>query len=123
VAGAAIAGVGAIALALWYGEPILNAIYTPEYARRADVFCWLTVATALGAVGSFLGYGMTAARRFVVQAPLFAIIVVVTSLACYFLIPRYGLRGAALSTTIAMFVQVAGSALVVRSMIRGETEQ
>jgi O-antigen/teichoic acid export membrane protein len=111
-------GCAAAAVALGWGGVILQTLYTAEYARRNDVFVWLTIAMALGAAGSFLGYGMTSARCFRVQAPLFALVVLATTLASALLIPRHGLLGAALATTIGQAVQLVGSAWVVQSILR-----
>jgi O-antigen/teichoic acid export membrane protein len=111
-------GCAAVAIALVWGRAILRVLYTAEYAQRTDVFVWLTIATALGAVGSFLGYGMTSARSFRVQAPLFALVVLATTIACALLIPRHGLLGAALAITIGQAVQVIGAAWVIQSLLR-----
>jgi O-antigen/teichoic acid export membrane protein len=111
-------GCAAVAIALGWGGVILRVLYTAEYAQRTDVFVWLTIATALGAVGSFLGYGMTSARSFRVQAPLLALVVLATTIACAVLIPRHGLLGAALAATIGQVVQVAGAAWVIQSLLR-----
>jgi O-antigen/teichoic acid export membrane protein len=115
-------GCAAVVLALGWGGVILQTLYTAEYAQRTDVFAWLTIAMALGAVGSFLGYGMTSARSFRIQAPLFALVVLATTLSCALLIPRHGLLGAALATTIGQAVQVAGSAWIIQSILRRAKE-
>lgn len=125
LSGLAAGGGGvAIALALGLGPLILRTLYTADYAQRADVFVWLTIAATVGAVASFLGYGMTAARSFRVQAPLFAIVVLATTAASAVLIPRHGLIGAALATTIGATVQLLGSAWVIHAILRrGRTDQ
>jgi O-antigen/teichoic acid export membrane protein len=115
-------GCAAVAVALVWGGAILQTLYTAEYARRTDVFVWLTIAMALGAAGSFLGYGMTSARSFRAQAPLFAFVVLATALSSALLVPRYGLLGAALATTVGQVVQLVGSAWVVRSILRRAQE-
>jgi hypothetical protein len=38
-------------------------------------------------------------------------------MACHFLIPRFGLRGAALAALVAMCVQLLGTALVIHSAL------
>jgi O-antigen/teichoic acid export membrane protein len=115
---AAVGGGLAVAIVLGWGRVILSALYTPAYAERADVLLWLTVAAALGAVASLLGYGMTAARCFRVQAPLFGIVALATTVASAVLIPRRGVLGAALATTAGTIVQLLGSGAVVHSIIR-----
>ncbi len=71
------------------------------------------VATGIGYVASFLGYGMTAARYFRAQLPLFAFVTGTATLACLWLIPSGGLRGAAIALTIAIVVQACGSLAIV----------
>src|SRR5262249_36547476 len=83
-------------LVVWIaGREILALIYTPEYAGRSEVLVVLMVSAGLSAVASFLGYGMTAARRFAVQAPLFVLVALATLLASVLFVPSVGLVGAA----------------------------
>jgi O-antigen/teichoic acid export membrane protein len=115
---AVVGGCAAVLIALGWGRILLQTLYTDEYARNTDVFVWLAIATAVGAVGSFLGYGMTSARCFRAQAPLFAVGVVATTLVSALLIPWLGLLGAALATTIGQVVQLLGSAWVIQTILR-----
>lgn len=55
------------------------------------------MAAGVGYMVSFLGYGMTALRYFRVQIPLFASVVGISALVCFFLVPVSGLKGAALA--------------------------
>src|SRR5271166_539539 len=74
------AGIGASGLlvALVAGRFILTLLYKPEYAEHTELFAWLTVAATASYASSFLGYGMTAARKFRVQTPLFVVVSLVT---------------------------------------------
>jgi O-antigen/teichoic acid export membrane protein len=105
-----VAGVGA---SLIVGRPLLMLLYRPEYAERPDVFVWLMVAAGLSYVASFLGYGMTAARRFGPQLPLFAATVAVCATACALWVPRVGMVGAAWSLAAMAVVQSVGSSYIV----------
>jgi O-antigen/teichoic acid export membrane protein len=107
-----ILGCGGVLVALVAGKPILTLIYGSAYARQ-DVFVWLMCAAALYYVASFLGFGMTAARYFRVQPLLFALVTGSTVLACVWLVPPYGLIGAALALIIAACIQVLGSLSIV----------
>ena len=109
------AGIGALGLlaALVAGRQILASLYKPEYADHADLFAWLMVAATVSYVASLLGYGMTAARRFREQTPVFTASSAVTFAGCALLIPRFGLLGAAWSYVLALSVQLFGSALVL----------
>jgi O-antigen/teichoic acid export membrane protein len=109
----ALLGGGAVATALVAGPELLTFCYGPEYAEHANLFVWIAAAGALGYVGSFVGYGMTAARQFFVQMPLFIVVGLATAAACALLVPDYGLIGAAWAMGVGAFVQLAGSALVI----------
>ena len=105
-------GAGGVAASLLAGGPLLNFVYGTDYGEHRELFVHLMVAAAFIYVGSFAGYVMTAAQRFGVQAPLAGVVVLVSCLACWLLVPRYGLTGAALATTAAAAVQFALSALI-----------
>ena len=126
--GVALGGAFVLA-ALAAGEQILALVYGPEYARHLDAFIWLMVAAAIYYVASFMGYGMTAARYFRVQMPLFALVAATSGLACLWLAPSYGLRGAAMARVVTAMVQAAGGIAVIahalrsiRKMAKGELE-
>lgn len=110
-------GIAGVALSALAGRPFLSIAFRPDYADSADVLIWVMVAGAIGYVASFLGYGVTATRRFIVQAPLIAVVTASTALACVILIPRYGLIGAAWALSGAAAVQLVGSAAVLRGAI------
>jgi O-antigen/teichoic acid export membrane protein len=105
------------------GREILALLYTREYAQHSDLFLLLTIATGIGFMSSFLGHGMTAARRFAVQAPLFLTLTAILVTACAILIPRYSLRGAAFAVIITVTLQLAGSAAVVLWAMRKAGER
>ena len=99
-------GLASILVAYVAGEDILTIVYQPEYAKYADLFIWLMVTAGIGYVSSFLGEGMTAARYFRVQIPLFVIVTSTSAIASLWLIPRNGLRGAAIALMIAEIVRI-----------------
>jgi O-antigen/teichoic acid export membrane protein len=111
--GALLGGAG-ILVAIAGGRELLTLLYTPEFAARSDVFVWLMVVGAVSYLASFLGYGMTAARCFRAQFPLFALVTGGSAMACFWLVPRSGLSGAAWAMLAAALVQLAGSAWVTR---------
>jgi O-antigen/teichoic acid export membrane protein len=114
----ALMGAAAVVLALVGGRTLLKWLYRPEYAERADVLLWLMVAGGAQFLASFLGYGMTAARRFKAQFPLFVGVTAASIVMSWWLIPAYGLKGAALALLISAIIQVVGSAAVVRHALR-----
>lgn len=110
---AALGGAGFLA-AVFFGREILSLVYRPEYAARQDVFIWLMAASGALYLGSTMGVAVTAVRCFAPQLPLFALSAGVTTLACFLLIPRMGMQGAAAAIFISSIVQSAGGALLLR---------
>jgi len=100
------------------GKPILTHLYRPEYAAYADVFLWLSVGGLVSNAASVFGYGMTAARYFRAQLPVFAVVTAVTALACAVLVPRWHLVGAAVGMTLSALAQAVGSAGVMAHALR-----
>jgi O-antigen/teichoic acid export membrane protein len=114
--GALLGGAG-ILVALVAGRELLTLLYGPEYVQP-ELLLWLMVAAGIAYVASFLGYGVTAARYFQIQLPLFALVTAVTGLACLLLVPARGLRGVAVALVISSSVQAACSLVVVVRALR-----
>lgn len=112
-------GLAGVLMALFAGREILTLFYRTEYADHVDAFVWITVATGISYIASFLWYGMTAARRFKVQMPLFALVIVALIISCFWLIPAKGLTGAAIALVIATVIQAGLSLAVVMSALYG----
>jgi O-antigen/teichoic acid export membrane protein len=109
----AVMGILAIALASLGGRIILTTIDGPEYALHSDLLVLIMIAGSMQFIASFLGYGMTAARRFRAQLPLFLVITATSIIMSYLLIPLYGLKGAAYALLISSVVQVIGSLIIL----------
>jgi O-antigen/teichoic acid export membrane protein len=90
--GALLGGIG-VGVTWLLGKQLLTLLYKAEYAQYSDLLVWLMVAAALEYISAFLGTGITCARYFRVQVPLFATTAVVMAIACFFLIPSQGLSG------------------------------
>ncbi len=116
----AIVGILGIGLALFFGPTFLRLVYRADYAQYAAVLTWLMAAAAFAYVASILGYGMTAARVFRPQVPLFLAATSVTALACWFLVPRLGLMGSAYAILIGSVFSCAGSAYFVFTSLRSQ---
>jgi O-antigen/teichoic acid export membrane protein len=76
------------------------------------------VAAGLNYVASFLGYGITAARYFKIQMLLNGVTATAALLMCGWLVPRYGLRGAAVAIVVAAIVQLVNLALTALHALR-----
>ncbi len=113
-----IMGVLGILVVLIFGKEILNIFYKPEYAKYLDVLVLLMVTALISNLSSFLGYGMTAARCFSVQMPLFLVVTSTSAIFCIWLIPSMGLYGAAISIMIVAIVQAVLSFGVIIFALR-----
>jgi O-antigen/teichoic acid export membrane protein len=114
---AGILGTGGVLVSLIAGKQVLRLLYRADYASYLDVFTCLLIAAGIGYVASILGYGMTAARLFAPQLPLFTIVLAFSALGSFRWVPAYGLRGAAYALTLAAAIQLLGSlAILVRAL-------
>jgi len=118
---ATIPGLAAIGILATFGEPVLRLVYGQAYAAHVDVAIWVMAAAALACAASVLGYGLTAARCFHQQVPLFVVVMGIAALAMYELVPRYGLVGAAAGQIVTAVAQLSGSALILYFAVRRQT--
>jgi len=116
--GGVVLGCGGVVLSSVAGELILRLLYGTEYADHSDVLVIAMVAAGIGYIASFLGYGMTAARRFREQLLLFVVVVAATLLSVAYLVPLHGLLGAALSLLVTSCMQAAGGWAILRHALR-----
>ena len=105
VAIAALLGCAGVLVAVVAGDRILIVIYGYEYAEQTNLFIWLMIAAGFTYISSFLGYGITAARYFRIQMPLFAAVATTSALACLWLLPKLGLLGAAIALIMSAIIQ------------------
>jgi O-antigen/teichoic acid export membrane protein len=115
---AAALGTAALGMALVAGRPVLSFVYRPEYSEHIDLLLLMIVDATLVAIGSFLGFGMTASRCFRPQIPIMAATVVTTVVCTLVLVPRFGLMGAGYGLLIASFVRAAASYIVLDSAMK-----
>jgi O-antigen/teichoic acid export membrane protein len=116
-AGAAVGLAGAL-VSLVAGGPILELIYTREYAQADDLLTALALAAVAGFAASFAVGALTAAQEFKRQIPVFVAVVVATAAASALLIPRYGLLGAAAATAVSGVVQLVGCSTALLRLLR-----
>jgi len=106
---------------LW-GRPLLTLLYRPDYAQHANVFVWVMVAAAISYMASMLGYGMTAARIFRAQVPIFAVSALGITLTCLLLIKPYGLIAGAYALAVGAGVAVLGSTAMLVARLRHQLD-
>lgn len=116
---AAVLCLAGVALVKVAGAEILTLIYSEEYARHTPLLLLFTLLAGLQFAGSFVGYAMTAARRYRVQLPLFVVVTLVCTAGSYWLIPAYGLDGAVYALMLSALVTLAGSVAILVSALRG----
>jgi O-antigen/teichoic acid export membrane protein len=104
--------IAGVLVSVFAGYQLLGLLYRHEYAVYNNVLIWLMIVAGMCYITSFLGYGMTAARYFRVQLPLFMVVVAVTFGASLWLIPRFALTGAALAMGVGALAQLVGSCFV-----------
>lgn len=103
---AVVAGVAGLAVSLAAGGPLLGFVFGAPYARSADVLAWVMAVGIVAYAASCLGYALTATRRFRVQLPLFTGTTLVCAAACYWLVPLYGVTGAAWAWGASQIVEL-----------------
>jgi O-antigen/teichoic acid export membrane protein len=100
------------------GQPLLAVLYSADYAAYFEDLILVTIAAAIQLVTGMLGYGLTAARSFRLQAALAAASCAVTALVAALLVPGHGVRGAALTVLVTSVVMGVGFAMAVRWTLR-----
>jgi O-antigen/teichoic acid export membrane protein len=110
-------GLAGLALAHACGERLLAAVYGQEYAARSGVFTLLMTATAIQCVASVFTSGVTSARCFRIQVPLYAAMAGANALACAVWIPKLGLTGGAMGMIVAASVQLVLAAVILAFLI------
>ncbi len=112
-----VLGLAGLTMAYAGGGRLLTIFYSPEYAARSGVFTLLMTATAIQCVASVFTSGVTSARCFRIQVPLYAAMAGANALACAFWIPRLGLAGGAMAMIVAASVQLVLAAAILGVLI------
>jgi O-antigen/teichoic acid export membrane protein len=106
-----------------FGHQLLTLLFSPDVAKELGLFHWLLVSTLLVFVSSYLWYAITATGNYKAQIPLFLCSVITNGLACLIFVPIFGVIGAAMGASMALFVQMIGSAIVLFLVIRQSRKQ
>lgn len=108
-----IYGLVGILLTILIGKQVLGIFYTQDYVGYHKLFILLMITGMLMYAGSFLGFALTAMRKFRIQPILSIIWVVSTIILSLVLIPTYGLTGAAYVSIITTGIQLLSLAITV----------
>lgn len=114
LAGGAIVGAPLVAGGLVMAEPLLAFLFGSPYNEGARALQWLLVSLGLVFIHGLLHNVYVVTGRANVQARWFALGAVVNVFANLWLIPRYGIAGAAAATALAEAVITAGAVFVSR---------
>jgi O-antigen/teichoic acid export membrane protein len=117
VAAGALFGAAGLVVGLCFGERLLMLLYGAEYAAHYRVLWLLILATAIYGVACMFTSAVTAARRFRIQVPLYAMIVGANGIGCALWVPKAGLAGGAAALVLSASVHLALGAGVVFSLL------
>jgi O-antigen/teichoic acid export membrane protein len=109
----AMLGAAGLVAGYFGGRLFLSLAFRPEYAARLDVFHWLLWAGAFNNIFSMLGYCLIAARYFRAVIGLQIVAVLASFLACLWLVPAWGILGAAMSMVISLALQILVCAFIL----------
>ncbi len=107
ILGVLIAAVG-VPAAFLVGRPLLTLLYRREYADHVGLFALFVGIAGLGTIGTFIFCGVTAARSFQAQVPVYFRAMLVGVAGAALLIPRWGLVGAGTALLLSSMTVVLG---------------
>lgn len=116
ILGALIAAAG-VPLTFLVGRQLLTIIYGSEYAEHVGLLALFVAITGLGTIGSFLFCGLTAARAFRAQVPVFFAAVLIGLAGAAMLVPRFGLIGAGVGLLLSTAAVVLGGVWALRQVV------
>jgi O-antigen/teichoic acid export membrane protein len=106
-------GLAGLAAAHGFGGWLLRVFYNADYAAHAHLFTLLMIAAAIHFAASMLTSGITSARRFRIQVPLYLMVAAATALGCARWVPTMGLAGAALGVICGAVTRLVLAGAVV----------
>lgn len=116
-------GLAGLAVAQVAGKRILALFYGPQYAAGSTVFVLLILAAAIHCAASMLTSGVLAARQFRIQVAMFTVVVLTSALACYRLVPTFGLYGGAMGMVAGAVMRLVLAAVVLVHLLLAQTRR
>lgn len=110
--GMLIAAVG-VPLTFLVGRSLLTLLYRREYADHVGLLALFVGVAGLTTIGSFLLCGLTAARLFRAQVPVYLAAMVVAIAASAWLVPRFGLIGGGYAILLSSLTAAVGGFLMM----------
>jgi len=90
-------GGASFCVTFFFGRQLLMLMFTPDYARYANVLNWVMVAGAFFPLFITFNAALSAMRRFDLQLPVHGAAALMVVVASRCLIPQFGMQGAALA--------------------------
>lgn len=115
--GLLIGAIGVLGATL-FGKIVLTLVYTNEYAAYVDILILVMAGVGITATFTFVGTALTATRRFALMPPIHIGKILIIGIACFVLIPGYGISGAALATVIGSFFSGSVFSLMLFLILR-----
>jgi O-antigen/teichoic acid export membrane protein len=115
--GVLIAAVG-VPLTFLVGRPLLTLLYRREYADHVGLLALFVGIAGVSAIASFLFGGLTAARSFRVQVPIFFAATLICVAGSAMLVPRFGLIGAGVGLLLSMMILMLGGVRALYQVVR-----
>jgi O-antigen/teichoic acid export membrane protein len=119
--GVLIAAVG-VPLSLLVGRPLLTLLYRREYADHVGLLALFVGIAGMGTIGTFLFCGLTAARTFRAQVPVYFAALLVGIAGAAMLVPRFGLIGAGIALLLSAIASVLGAIWAMHLVLATELQ-
>lgn len=114
-------GVSGLVLSIFLNNFIIKIIYGNDYLVYAYLLPYLMIAGIFTYLSVVNGYLLTSLRLLKIQMPIFLILVCLTVIYSYLLIPVYGLTGAIYTTILSAVSQFLISSFIIYIKIKGLT--
>lgn len=111
-------GVLGVLVALVLGEFILTIVYDVDYADYNDILIYVMVAGIFTYTSSFLGFGITAMRKFKIQPYIGFVTLLVCFISSIIVIPKYGLIGGSFVLIISALVELILKIIVITYFLK-----
>lgn len=95
------------------GEKLLVLVFSDDFIGFQYLLNLIMYSAGLSFVCSLLSYALTATRIFKAQLPISLLVALSNLIACYWLIPDQGVRGAAIALLISSCVQIIVMSIVL----------
>jgi len=106
-----------VPLSLLLGRPFLTIVYSADYSNQVGLLALFVATSGITTISAFVFCGMSAARRFRSQLPVYLATITICTVGAAILTPRFGVLGAGLAVSISSIVTaMLGIWVLVRSL-------